>query len=56
MKLAMHHIDSSSVLGCCLTIFLGWFAHITKSDIALTVTIIAGLTTIALNIKKFIKK
>lgn len=52
----MHHIDSSSVFGCSLTIFFGWFAHVTKSDLALTVTILAGLTTIALNIKKFIKK
>jgi sorbitol-specific phosphotransferase system component IIC len=52
----MHDLDSSSIFGCTLTLLFGLFAHITKSDVAVTVTIIAGLTTIAINIKKLLNK
>jgi hypothetical protein len=51
----MQHLDSSSITGSVLTIFCGVFAHVTKSDVALVVTILAGITTIAINIQKIIK-
>lgn len=48
----MHHLDGSSILGTILTGVFWWLAHITKSDVAVTITIIAGLTTIIVNLKK----
>jgi hypothetical protein len=52
----MHHLDSSSILATLLTGFFGWLAHITKSDVAVTFTILAGATTVLVNIKKLRKK
>lgn len=50
----MEHTDSGSITAFCITAILGIFAHWTKSDIAVYITIMAGVTTIILNIVKLI--
>ncbi len=51
----MMQLDGGSTLACFITVIAGAFAHITKSDIALTVTILAGITTILVNLHKLKK-
>ena len=51
----MQQLDGGSTLACCFTLILGLFAHITKSDIAVTITILAGITTILVNLHKLKK-
>ncbi|MBL0144925.1 MAG: hypothetical protein IPP48_03360 [Chitinophagaceae bacterium] len=51
----MHQLDGSSIGATLLTGLFWWLAHITKSDVAVTITILAGLTTIAVNLKKLTK-
>ncbi len=50
----MENHDSGSITGFTVTVILGVFAHWTKSDIAIYVTILAGITTITVNILKMI--
>lgn len=54
--LRMQHLDGSSIGATLLTGFFGWLAHVTKSDLATAFTIVAAITTIAVNIKKLRKK
>jgi hypothetical protein len=49
-------LDGTSIIGTLLTCLFSWIAHITGSDVALTITIIAGLSTILVNVKKLRKK
>lgn len=51
----MTQLDGGSTLACIVTIVSITFAHVTKSDVALTVTIIAGITTILVNLHKLKK-
>lgn len=52
----MGNHDSGSVAGFILTTLLWTFAHITGSDVALVVTILAGISTLAVNIQKYNRK
>lgn len=51
----MEQHDSGSVLGFMITCLLGIFAHWTKSEIAVYVTILAGVTTIIVNFIKILR-
>jgi hypothetical protein len=48
--------NSGHIGGFMITVALNIFAHITNSDIAIVVTIAAGCTTIAINLKNLRKK
>jgi hypothetical protein len=54
MNLRMEHIDTGSIKGFTITSLLGVFSLWTKSDIAVYITIMAGVTTIIVNIVKLI--
>lgn len=52
----MEHYDTgSSNLACMITFILGVFAHWTKSDVAIYLTMMAAFTTVILNVKKIWK-
>ena len=50
----MNH-DMGSITGFIVTAILGLLAHWTKSDVAVYITIMAGVTTVIVNILKIIK-
>jgi hypothetical protein len=52
----MQHQDLTSAVGCIITFFAGILALVTKTDVAITVTILAGATTSLLNIKNLLNK
>lgn len=49
------HTNGKSLGGSILTIFLGFLAHITKEDILVYVSILAGLVTIGYTVDKWIQ-
>lgn len=42
-------LDIKSLLGYACTVFFGWLGHVSKNDIATTVAILAGISTIIYN-------
>jgi len=42
-------LDFKSLIGYACTIFFSWIGHVSKSDVATTVAILAGVSTIVYN-------
>jgi len=51
----LDHTNTKSLGGAMVTVFLGFLSHVTKEDVLVWVSIIAGLVTIGYTIDKWIR-
>ncbi len=47
---------NTSIYGMCVTAFMFILAHVTLSDVLTFFAILAAISTLAINVKNFIKK